>query len=66
MWDRMSELFSSGRCWSSLGLVFGFAVGVLLLTVGFWRTVFVVLCSLIGFFAGKFLHERSERDRRFY
>lgn len=31
----------------------GLAVGILLLTLGFWRTLLLVLVTSIGYFAGK-------------
>ncbi|NPV28538.1 MAG: DUF2273 domain-containing protein [Firmicutes bacterium] len=36
-----------------LGVVLGLAVGLLIILFGFWKTVFVLLCVLIGYFLGR-------------
>ncbi|MDH7576224.1 MAG: DUF2273 domain-containing protein [Bacillota bacterium] len=36
-----------------LGIFFGLVVGLLIILFGFWKTIFVVLCVLIGYFLGK-------------
>ena len=49
---RLLEQFHQHRG-KVLGLLSGFLVSILLLTVGFIKTFFIVGCSLIGYFIGK-------------
>lgn len=49
---RMLDLFYQHRG-KTLGLVIGFLISILLLTVGFFKTIFILGCSLVGLMIGK-------------
>ncbi len=49
---RILEVFYQHRG-KTLGLLSGFLISILLLTVGFLKTFFIVGCCLIGFFIGR-------------
>jgi len=36
-----------------LGAIFGLIIGLLIIVFGFWKTVFIIVCILIGYFLGK-------------
>ncbi len=36
-----------------LGAIFGLIIGLLIIVFGFWKTVFIIFCILIGYFLGK-------------
>ncbi|CCQ96002.1 conserved hypothetical protein [[Clostridium] ultunense Esp] len=36
----------------TLGAFLGFLIGILILTIGFFKTIFIVLCTWLGFFIG--------------
>lgn len=68
MWDGRSlseilhDLLMNHRG-KVLGLVLGLAVGLLVIMFGFWRSVFIVICVLLGYFLGKrFDEEGNLRD----
>ena len=55
MKDEMKQLI--GTLWQNhrckmVGLLLGLAIGSAILLFGFWRTVFVLLCGLLGLFIG--------------
>lgn len=36
-----------------LGILGGLVIGLLIIVFGFWKTIFIVLCILIGYFLGR-------------
>ncbi|HHT65831.1 MAG TPA: DUF2273 domain-containing protein [Clostridiales bacterium] len=38
----------------SIGVVGGLILGILILSLGFWRGIFLVLCAAIGYWLGSF------------
>lgn len=36
----------------TLGAFLGFLIGVLILTIGFFKTIFIALCTWVGFIVG--------------
>jgi uncharacterized membrane protein len=36
-----------------VGVIIGLLAGLLIIIFGFWRTVFIAICILAGFFLGK-------------
>ncbi|MCK4259728.1 MAG: DUF2273 domain-containing protein [Halanaerobiales bacterium] len=49
---RLLELFEHHRG-KIIGLITGFLVSILLLTVGLLKTFFIVVCSVVGYSLGK-------------
>lgn len=43
-----------------IGTLLGLIVGVLILTFGFFQTVFVVLCATAGFVVGKRIDQKED------
>jgi len=42
------------------GALIGFAVGILVITFGFWRTIFVLLCAGVGYIIGKRIDAKED------
>lgn len=42
------------------GLIIGFIIGILLVTLHFWKTMVVLLCVILGFAIGKYLDTRKD------
>jgi len=57
-YDLWQEIWYNHRG-AFLGAIIAFVVGVLILTIGFWRTLLLVILVLLGFFIGSQLDERS-------
>lgn len=56
---RLMELFYRHRG-KIVGLLGGFLISVLLLSLGFWRTIFIVGCSTVGYLIGKKVDNRED------
>ena len=39
--------------WQCVGILGGFLVGLLVILIGFWQTLFIVLMATFGYFLGK-------------
>ena len=37
----------------SIGTLLGFIIAILVLTIGFFKTLFIVLCTWLGYYIGK-------------
>ena len=53
------DLFESHRT-RKLGFVAGILTGVAILTIGFFNTLFIALCGLIGLFAGSHFDSKDD------
>lgn len=43
-----------------LGILAGFLISILFLTIGFWRTLFISICCTVGFIIGKKVDNRED------
>ena len=43
-----------------LGILTGFVLSILFLTVGFWKTLFISICCTVGFIIGKKIDNRED------
>ena len=44
------------------GAVVGLLVALLIIVFGFWKTVFIAICILVGYFIGKRFDEEGSLD----
>ncbi len=68
MKELVGALWVNHRC-KACGLVLGLVLGVAVLLFGFWNTVFVLVCGLLGLFIGIKLDKGenfTERLDRFF
>lgn len=42
------------------GVIIGFIIGVLIITFGFFETLFVLLCVIAGYIVGKRIDEKED------
>jgi uncharacterized membrane protein len=40
-----------------LGLVLGLVIGLLVISFGFWKSILVIICVIIGYYLGKRIDE---------
>lgn len=53
MWkEKLKEYYENNKG-KTIGLTIGLFFGILVLIIGFFRTVFIGLCALLGFYLGK-------------
>ena len=43
-----------------VGIIFGFLIGILVITFGFFQTLFVLLCIIAGYIVGKKIDEKED------
>lgn len=43
-----------------LGVFFGLFIGVLFLTIGFWRALFLIICMIIGYLVGEKIDHKED------
>ncbi|MFY9177715.1 MAG: DUF2273 domain-containing protein [Caldicoprobacterales bacterium] len=49
--ELLNELLTNHRG-KFLGVLLGFILGVVILIIGFWKTLFLALCGIIGYLIG--------------
>ncbi|GAQ26124.1 MULTISPECIES: DUF2273 domain-containing protein [Tepidanaerobacter] len=50
----LQELWAEHRN-EIIGCIIGVLIGIMILAVGFLKTLFIVLCGAIGYYVGKYL-----------
>lgn len=58
-WLAMVWQEDRGQC---LGLLAGIVLALMILLIGFWRTVFIVLCGGVGLYIGR----KADREEDFF
>lgn len=51
IWYQLNEIFTYNKG-KILGALIGFIFGLLLLLIGFWKTILVLICTLLGYYLG--------------
>lgn len=52
IWER-----HSGKI---IGVATGLLIGILVIALGFWRTLFLAICVSVGFYIGKKIDDRED------
>ena len=47
----------------TIGIFLGLAASILFIAYGFWRTIFVMVCILLGYFIGKEIDQKQSFDQ---
>lgn len=61
--ELLNELLKNHRG-KFFGVLLGFVVGIIILIIGFWKTVFLALCGLVGYWIGG-ISDKKERFTSF-
>ena len=59
MWQAILDWIER-RPRTSAGLIIGFIIGILMVTLNFWKTLVVLLFVILGFAIGKYLDTRKD------
>ncbi|MDI6602129.1 MAG: DUF2273 domain-containing protein [Thermoanaerobacteraceae bacterium] len=43
-----------------VGMALGLLFAILVIALGFWKTIFVLICILIGYYLGKIIDNRED------
>jgi len=62
MWDKMISYILENHRGKAIGLILGLIAGILVISYGFWKTLFICLCIAAGFFIGKAIDEKVDFD----
>ncbi len=53
MWkEKLKEYYENNKG-KTIGFTIGLLFGILILIIGFFKTIFIGLCSFLGFYIGK-------------
>ncbi|HHV26218.1 DUF2273 domain-containing protein [Anaerosalibacter bizertensis] len=52
IFSRFIQLLDNNKG-RTIGAIIGFIVSILILTIGFFKTLFIVICTGLGYFFGK-------------
>ncbi|WIW71695.1 DUF2273 domain-containing protein [Anaerosinus gibii] len=58
--NSLIEKLKEKNSGKTIGSIVGFFMGALILYVGFLKTLFIILCVLIGFFIGKRVDDKDD------
>lgn len=65
MWDKMFSYIMENHRGKAIGLILGLIAGILVINYGFWKTLFIVVCIIGGFFIGKAVDEQVDFENWF-
>lgn len=46
----------------AIGILMGLAASILFISFGFWRSIFIIFCIVLGYFIGKRIDENKSFD----
>lgn len=58
-WEVFKGLLENHR-WKILGVIAGFIIGWMILSIGFFKTAFIFLCIFVGYYIGKRLDKNED------
>ncbi|MEN6389324.1 MAG: DUF2273 domain-containing protein [Syntrophomonas sp.] len=53
MWEKLFQDILDQHRGKFIGIIVGLLGAILILTFGFWRSLFVIFCIVVGYFIGK-------------
>jgi uncharacterized membrane protein len=62
MWEKLFQDILEQHRGKLIGVVVGLVGAVLILTFGFWRSLFVIFCIVVGYFIGKRIDDNQSFD----
>ncbi|MEN6348395.1 MAG: DUF2273 domain-containing protein [Syntrophomonas sp.] len=62
MWEKILLLILEEHRGKAIGIFMGLVASILFISYGFWRTLFIIFCIVLGFFIGKRLDENQSLD----
>ncbi|MGE5398336.1 MAG: DUF2273 domain-containing protein [Chitinophagales bacterium] len=60
MWDKVFTYIMENHRGKAAGLILGLLAGILIISYGFWKAVFIVICVIAGFFFGKAIDDNTD------
>lgn len=53
MWKQLLINFFSDKTKAKIGAIIGLVISIFILTIGFFKTLFIVICISLGYYIGK-------------
>jgi uncharacterized membrane protein len=62
MWEKVLVYIVQEHRGKVIGIVLGLIAGILFITYGFLRSIFIIFCIVLGYFIGKRIDENKSFD----
>jgi len=62
MWEKVIPFLIVEHRGKTIGVLLGLLASILFVTFGFWRTIFIIICIVVGYFIGKQVDEKKDFD----
>ncbi len=62
MWEKFITHVLEYHRGKAIGIIAGLIAGILIVVYGFWKTLLIILCIVIGYGIGKSLDENGRVD----
>lgn len=62
MWEKLFLIIMEEHRGKAIGIILGLLASILVITYGFWRTLFIIFCIAAGYLIGKKLDENQSFD----
>ncbi len=63
MWEKLLVFVLEEHRGKAIGILLGLIASILFISFGFWKTLFIILCIVIGYFLGKSLDDNKSFDK---
>jgi uncharacterized membrane protein len=62
MWEKVLVYIVQEHRGKAIGVFLGLIAGILFITYGFLRSIFIIFCIVLGYFIGKRIDENKSFD----
>lgn len=62
MWEKLLLHILEHHRGKLLGIGLGLIAGILVVSYGFWKALFIIICIVLGYLVGKNIDERTDWD----
>jgi len=63
MWEKILLFVLEEHRGKTIGIILGLLASILFITYGFWRTIFIIICILAGYFIGREIDQKKNLEQ---
>lgn len=63
MWERLLYFVLEQHRGKAIGIFLGLIASILIISYGFWKTIFIIVCIALGYFIGKEIDRSKSFDQ---